>query len=99
MHLSGVPDQILVDILGGTSHVDLALVVILGQVVGEGSAVIEVGVGDDDHFHFCWVDRVEEGQAVGVFLVDHESAVEHDLLVVDGEDEAGAADLAACAQG
>jgi hypothetical protein len=56
-----------------------------------------MSMSNDDHFKFFGVDFVEKRQTVSIFLIDHESAVQHDLLVVDGEDEAGAADLASSA--
>jgi hypothetical protein len=37
--------------------------------------VVEMGVGDEDHRKFFWVDVAEEGQTVAVLLVDHEAAV------------------------
>ena len=89
----------MVDVLGGLGHVDFLLVVEVGEEVGEGAAVVEVGVRDDDHGELLGVELVEEGEGLFAALVDHEAAVEHDLLVVDGEDDAGAADLAAGAEG
>lgn len=60
--------------------------------------MIKVGVGDYDHGKFFGIEFVKEGQCFFSAFIDHESAVEHDLLVVDGEDEAGAADFAACSK-
>ena len=60
--------------------------------------MVEMGVGYDDHGYLFGVHFVEKRQTISVLLVDHESAVEHDLFVVDGEDEATAAHLAACSQ-
>lgn len=60
--------------------------------------MVEMGVGYNDHGYLFRVHFVEKRQTISVFLVDHESAVEHDLFVVDGEDETTAAHLAACSQ-
>lgn len=98
LHLGGVPNEIVVDILGGLGHVNLLPVAVIGEEVGQRAAVIEVGVRDEDHGQFFGVDVAEEGQAVGVLLVDHQPAVQHDLLAVDGQDEARPAHLAPRAQ-
>ena len=87
----------MIDVLGGFGHIDFFTVWIVGQEIGESTAVVEMGVGDEDHRKFFWVDVAEEGQTVAVLLVDHEAAVQHDLLGVYGENEAGAAHLAPCA--
>lgn len=91
-----ISDEIVVDVFGGLGHVYFLFVVIAGKEVGQCSAVIEMGVCDDDHGYFFGVDAVEEGETVCVFFVDHESAVEHDFFVVDGEYEAAASDFASC---
>ena len=41
-------------------------------------------MGDQYHREFFGVDMTEEGQTVGVLLVYHETAVQHDLLGVYG---------------
>ena len=99
LHFSCISYKILIDIFGGSSHEDFSLVVVLGEEIGQGPAVVEVGVGDDDHFNLLGVDFVEEGQAVGVLLVYHQPTVQHDLFLVDGEDEARPAYLAPRPQG
>lgn len=51
---------------------------------------------DKNHGEFLGIDVAEEGQAVSILFVDHKPAIKHDLLAINGEDEAGTTDLAAC---
>ena len=98
LDLGGISDKILVNILSGPSHIHFSLVFVLSQEVGKGSTVIQVGMRDNDHGNLGWVYLFEERKTVRIFLVDHKSAVQHDLFIVDGEDEAGTTYLAACSE-
>ena len=96
LNLGSVSYQILVDIFGGTGHVDLSLVVVLVKEVGKGSTMIKMGMSDDDQLDLRWIDFVEERETIRIFLVDHKSTVKHDFLLIDGKDKTGTADLATC---
>lgn len=89
----------MIDIFGGFGHIDLLTICrIISEEVGQRSAVIEMRVRDEYHGEFLWIDMAKERQAVSIFLVDHEAAIQHDLLVVDGEYETGATHFAPCSQ-
>lgn len=75
LNFGGISDEIVIDVLGGFGHIDFFTVGIVSQEIGECTAVVEMGVGDEDHGKFFWIDVAEEGQTVGVLLVDHEAAV------------------------
>lgn len=89
----------MVNVLRRLGHIDLALVVEPSQEVGQSPAVVEVRVGYYHHRDLVDVHLVEQGQTVRVLLVDHEPAVQHYLLVVDGQDQAAPAHLAPCPEG
>jgi hypothetical protein len=60
--------------------------------------MVEMSMRDDNHGDVLRDHVLEEGQGVGILLVDHEATVEHDLLGVYGEDETGTTHLAPRAQ-
>lgn len=60
--------------------------------------MVEMGVGDDDHGKLLGVELIEERESLFAAFIDHEPAVEHDLLVVDGQDDTGAAYLTSGSQ-
>jgi hypothetical protein len=95
LDLGGIANQIVVDIFGGFGHVDLAFVVVPGQEVRKRTAVVQMCMGYYDHCDLFGVDAVEERQTVGVLLVYHQSAVQHYLFRVYGQDQARTAHLAA----
>jgi hypothetical protein len=93
LNFGGVSYQVLVNIFGRTGHIDLTLVIVLMKEVGKGSTVVEMGVGDDDQLDLGWVDLVEKRKTVRILLVYHQPAIEHNFLLVDGENQARAAHL------
>lgn len=72
--------------------------------VGQGAAVVEVEVGDDDEVERVvdgggrGVEEVEIGVAAVVGVEHVDAHVEHDCLVVEGDANAGTADLLTGAQ-
>jgi hypothetical protein len=72
LHLGSVANEVVVNIFGGFGHVYFFFVVgVASQEVWESTAVVEVGVGDDDHRDLFRVNAVKEWQTVGVLLVYH----------------------------
>ena len=75
LNFGSVPHQVLIYIFGGPRHEYFSLVVVFGEEIGQGPAVVEVGMGDDNHLYFLGVYFVKEGQTVRILLVDHQPAV------------------------
>ena len=89
LHLRSISDQVVIDVLCGLGHKYLLLEIgVMREEEGQSTAVVQVRVGDEYQRELFRVDAFEEGQTVLIFLIDHEPAVQHDLFVIDGQDQA-----------
>lgn len=99
MHFSCISDQIVVDILRWLSHIHFLFVVKSSKKVRQSSAMVKMGVRNNNHRELLWIDPIKQRQAVSILLIDHESTIEHNLFVVDSEYEARSTHFTSCSQG
>lgn len=99
-HFQSVLDQVSIDVLGRLCHVHFLFVVVLRQEVWQGSTVVQVGVGYKHHGKILHiVEFVKKWKCFFSALVNHKSAIKHDVFVIDCEDDAGSSYFTSCTQG
>ena len=91
--LDEVGEEPAVDGLGGVGHEALAAERGLLQEPGQGAGVVQVEVGDQQQVDLVRLDHVHEGERVHAVEAGVDAAVQQDLLLLELEDVAGAADL------